>query len=101
MIHKPSNKEARGVVTPRPDNSAPVAPAEPSETPINTTSPSPMPELPESDEDFHSGRMTKFTPLASFDGYPDGKTKTAYVEDEEAEAPSNYVKLLKKKGLAK
>lgn len=98
---KVSNKEARGVITPVPDNTAPVAPAEPSDTPINTTSPSPMPETEQSDEDYHSGRMTKFTPIATFDGYPDGKTKTSYVEDDEAEAPSNYVKLLKKKGLAK
>ena len=101
MMHKPSNKEARGVTKLVPDNTAPVAPAQPSDIPFNTMSPSPIPEIPESDEDFHSGRMTKFTPTAHFDGYPDGKTKTSYAEDEEAEAPSNYVKLLKKKGLAK
>jgi hypothetical protein len=95
-----SDKEARGVITHAPDNSAPVIPAEPSDGAISTTSPSPIPEVEDAEHDFHSGRMTKFTPTVTFDGYPDGKTKTSYVTDEEAEAPANYVKLLKKKGLA-
>jgi hypothetical protein len=100
MTQKVSNREARGVVTPAPDNSAPVGPAVPVDGPIGTISPSPMPQVQEPVDDIHSGRMTKFVPAIDFTGYPDGRSKTDYVKGVEAEAPANYVKLLRKQGRA-
>ena len=92
-----SNKEARGVTMPHPDNATPVDPAVATDAPLTTTAGPAVIEQSDTEE-IYTGRMTKFVPSEDFTGYPDGKTKTAYVKDIEAEAPSNYVKLLKAKG---
>jgi hypothetical protein len=101
MNQKIPNSIARGVELPRPSASPELAlPAE-NGSPLTAVSPSPVPSaVEEAVPNLHSGRPTKFMPARSFDGYPDGKTKTTYTAGAEAEAPSNYVKHLKSQGLA-